>query len=301
MDAVPSGRLAETQYMPRMHRPVMKTAIWVGLTLTALAFAGCTEDPAPPLTDDDCRVQGLILDPAVEQVDNETGETFVGPACVEDVPSVTVHLEGVPETTQAWFPVELTWVMHTTLDTDHSHNNGIRVSTTSDPSYLGKLDGYGEGIPDGKQEHRDFVEGDSSTVTWTPEEPGTYYVRAYAVSAWGNYWAPEHEVVVTEVTPTGTIETVTVSALGVPPGPSIDKPDLTINIGDEVQWASGDPAGSWTIERSSGPRGTDPFQTTTDGEGVVFTVPGAYRYTAYQTELGEEVAVEGSITVVVPE
>jgi plastocyanin len=275
----------------------MKTALWVTLSIAVVAFAGCTDDPVI-LTNDDCLVDGLILDPAVEQTDNETGETFIGPACVEDIPSVTVEMIGAPDTVEAWNPISLTWKLHTTLDADHSHNNGIRVNTESEPSYQGKVAGYGTGLLNGKEEHRNFVEGDFSLVTWTPEAPGTYFVRAYAVSAWGNYWAPEMEVTVTEVAATGEGISIAIQGGGLPSASTVDQESVDIMLGDTVTWTTEDPGVSWTIARKSGPDSAERFSVTTD-EAVLFQVPGVYTYTATASSPGGESpgSVDGTINV----
>ncbi len=279
----------------------MKSAFWVALSLTALAFAGCTEEP-DPLTEDDCKVQGLILDPGVEYVDNETGETYLAPGCVEDIPSVTVSMSGAPETSVAWTPINLTWTLHTTLEEDHSHNNGIRVSKESNPSYVGKVDGYGKGLLGGNEEHRNFVEGDSSTVEWVPEEPGTYYVRAYAVSAWGNFWAPEHTVEITEVTASGENTDVALSGGGLQGVSSIDPTDAQINLGSTITWTTSDPGVTWLVSRTKGPALAERFTDIEVDAPYLFKVPGYYEYTAKSfapdgTEIG---SVAGTITVASP-
>lgn len=265
----------------------MKTTVWLALALVAVGLAGCTEEPEPPAPVE-CNKPGHDLQ-QVEAIDNETGEPVFVDQCLA---IATVELTGVPATAPAYFPIEMTWTLSTDLEKSHSHNNGIRVNKESDPNYAGKVDGYGKEIFGAKKEHRDFVDGDFTTITWAPDGVGTYYVRAYAVSSAGNHWGPEFMVVVETPPATGNGKEVTISGGGLPVATSLSEDPVTIELGDYVTWSTDDPAGTWTITLSDG--------TTVDaGVEHVFTAPGTYNYEASNdlSETGFAGSISGQVIV----
>lgn len=276
----------------------MDRSVGVFLILFAVALAGCSDEGGndPEITQEYCESLGLILgEHEVMTGEGDEMEHHMEPACVDPGPPATVTVEGVPASVQAYTPVTVTWVLHTSFAEAHAMRTDVRFDTQANVGTectaqddLMMPDDWGAEL--GKAEHQNFEDGKSYTASWTPTEPGMYCLRGYALVSQTNIWSEPIIVEVTAVQPTGVTHTVTIEPFG--PLGELSPSAVTIALGDAVSWTDNDPIDSFTIDGTSGPA----TFSTAPGTAVEFLIPGSYGYTA----TGTFATHSGTITVTAP-
>jgi hypothetical protein len=271
----------------------MNRSLAAATALFAVALAGCSDDGAgdePEITTVYCESIGLILgEHEVMTGEGDAMEPHMEPACVDPGPPATVTVEGVPASVQAYTPVTVTWVLHTSFAEAHAMRTDVRFDTQANvgaectpQDELQMPDAWGMEL--GKAEHQNFEDGKGYTATWTPTEPGMYCLRGYALVSQTNIWSEPVTVDVTPVQATGVTHDVSIEPFG--PLGDLSPAAITIGLGDAVVWTDNDPVDSFAIASSSGPASF----TTTPGTAVVFVIPGSYAYTAtgtFGTHMGQ--------------
>lgn len=251
----------------------MQKVLLTGLTMLLVTLAGCTdsEDPEPQeaTLEEQCAALGFEV-----VMDEMTGEERCGTAA----PKIDIQLavDGLGVT--AYKPFTYSWTLFTTAEESHTMRTEVRFAMESaDSSTLTGGDSFGNRMT--LFEHQNFKDGRQLDGEFMFEEPGTYYMRAFALVSGENYWTEEYVLTVGDVEPTGVTHEITIAPGGPLGGPNVT--DLKITIGDAVVFVNENPLLDLSIEATN-PAGA--FSTSAPAGGsseplLIFST-GTYTYEA---------------------
>jgi len=258
-----------------MARPRMMRALLATLTLAALVLAGCSDDHSAldPVTCPD----GSVVD-----VENATGHHDHGfdPATACPDPA-TVTLEGV------YASAAFSWTVDPgAKGSGHAMRTSVHASTSPVSDRDLAADPAAAGTQLALREHQDVPATFRGNLTF--QQPGTYYVRAYAEVDGKPVWSNATVVNVTAVMATGT-EVVVTKAVGGPLG-DFTPATVTLELGDALVLRNDDVLEhTFTIQ---GPNnGSVTVARMASSDPIVFDVPGTYSVTTDDVQQPKTVQV----------
>ncbi len=264
---------------------------WTALLLVTAFLAGCTDDPHTHGEAFTCP-DGTVLQPGnFTDHHNETFDLSVQCPVTEEVPPASAAVVDLPATTTTFRPLNFGWVLDTPEDEAHAMLTEVRVSSTSaDTQDLAGPETFGTTVT--KKEHQNFESGKRYDAEWTPNEPGTFYLRAYAEVFGSDIWSPEVAIEVNPVEPTGTTITITITEGG-PLLAGADPSEVEATLGDAIVFQNDDlfaHSFTWT----TAPMGLQDFAVAAgaSSDPFILLVPGSYQYTSDDMQ-----PVRGSINV----
>lgn len=275
-------------------------ASWLVTLLVAAALAGCSDDDGDNTShqeecpDDHDAMSGDAMDGAMsgDAMDGTMDHSAHGHDCPTDGPPATVTLTGLPATATVYEKLSFQWVLDTEAEESHAMRTEVRVANASMAvtNETGP-DAYGELVQ--QKEHQNFGPDTAFDATFTPEEEGTYYFRAYAVVSGVHVWSEESAVEVGPVQPTGDSTTVTVDAGSAVTGATLD--GATITVGDGIVIQNDDLIEhAFTFTPEGGGDGfTENVAAGESSNAIVFLTLGSWDF---QSDSGAQ-AVTGSVQV----
>lgn len=250
---------------------------WLVALLAAVALAGCSSDDAPKQSAEDL-CDGYLDAEGVCQA-------HVEPAIV---------LTGLPETVSAYVTTPFAWALDNGtrgLPGEPVHSMDSRIIAFTDGTVPTNATGPDVGTEIAKQEHKNLPDAFEGQFTWAmPGETVTLwgYMLIDAVNTWNELLT----ISVIEPPATGTVHTITIEQ-GPPPALAEGDNDITIFVGDAVDWDDQNAAYDYTITFDCN-KGESPADVT-PGTQVVFTTPAACSWVA-KTPLSDQAEGTGDLS-----